>query len=446
MQIQDFIHVRSQDRHSSWAGNLLISYISNTVCSITQMTTIEIHGDATEYLKIFGTPSLSRLVVNKLTELGTVAFLNLIPSLPGSIQEINVLFCTHLVSWPDCKLPASLKTLRIIGSKIKTVPNLQDLIHLEDVDLHDNHIGSITSPWLPPQVVAVDLSYNMIYTLDWTTLPADVASVNVAFNFLQEAPPPGSTGIKFDHNQIDMYSYCRHVLGEHVYNNNDTEYTHLIQKQKHLKQSSHSVYNHKQSVHDTAIQSGARDALNKIRILSSSHHQVLAKADLVKNVQTTLYPKTSVFSYCCCCSCFQNECSNQIKECCNDEITLYAGQVTYCELLGMVWSIIENHEHRESLRERLREELEEGHDMCFTGRATRILNSLQGIVDGIHIGVSEREALQARITAIIGRRNKSKESESATYLRKELADVLDGSYKELMDGERDAWLQAFDEL
>ena len=102
--------------------------------------TIEIDGDA-DSLLLINKPT--RLVARKLTEKGTHLFLAMLPRLPDSIREIEVLSCWHLFDWPDCKLPASLNTLTVVGSRMRAVPNLTQCHQLEAVDLHDNHIADI---------------------------------------------------------------------------------------------------------------------------------------------------------------------------------------------------------------------------------------------------------------------------------------------------------------
>ena len=212
------------------------------------------------------------------------------------------------------------------------------------------------------------------------------------------------------------------------------------------------AYTHRQSVHGTAVQKGAREALSRVYELARPH-PVLPKAELLKQLRESLFrPEvgegwwrrvlgllrwipwlaSSIASW------------RSIVASCNDEETAYDGRFTYCELLERVWAVIERHEHRELLRSRLRQEVDEGVGMCFTGRATRLLNALHGVVDGVHLGVSDRDAMQARIARIIARRVPGIDEETKSGLRKELEQAID-ECKSVMPGERDAWLEAFDD-
>ena len=76
--------------------------------------------------------------------------------------------------------------------------------------------------------------------------------------------------------------------------------------------------------------------------------------------------------------------------------------------------------------------------MCFTGRMTRLVNALQGIVEGVHVGVSGREQLQARVAVVMAHPD-------APGSRDQLLAALDDAAAVLASGEREAWLSAFDD-
>lgn len=131
--------------------------------------------------------------------------------------------------------------------------------------------------------------------------------------------------------------------------------------------------------------------------------------------------------------------SDAVKSTCGS----YCG-LTYGELLSRVLAFIETHKHARDLHRRLQEEINEGHSMCFTGQCTRLLNALQGFVDGIHIGVSVREGMKARIDRVLKRLEEAISREETVALRNELVEVLDDGGCDT--GERNAWCSAFDSL
>ena len=77
--------------------------------------------------------------------------------------------------------------------------------------------------------------------------------------------------------------------------------------------------------------------------------------------------------------------------------------LTFYDLFVMIMKIIMNHENKEDLKERLITELTDSKGMCFTGRINRMVNSLVGFIDNIHVSISNKEEIQMRIGAIIKR-------------------------------------------
>jgi hypothetical protein len=214
-----------------------------------------------------------------------------------------------------------------------------------------------------------------------------------------------------------------------------------MQEQLQLRQAEQGAYTQRQSVHNTTVQKGARDAIDRVMALSRPYPRI-GTTELLRRVRAALYPAwwqrvlrfalPAPSSWRC------------IESSCGDVTTVYGVGGTYAELLERVWAIVERHEHRDLLCMRLREEAEESAGMCFTGRATRLLNVLHGVVEGVHLGVSDREAMQARVAAVLARLGRHAASDAIEKLRNEMQEALDGC-PGLSGAERDAWLDAFDE-
>ena len=71
--------------------------------------------------------------------------------------------------------------------------------------------------------------------------------------------------------------------------------------------------------------------------------------------------------------------------------------LTYKELFELVWTVIINHKEKSDLLERLKYELEDSFEMCFTGCMNRLINSLVGFVDGVKVSISYKEEIQMSI-------------------------------------------------
>jgi hypothetical protein len=84
-----------------------------------------------------------------------------------------------------------------------------------------------------------------------------------------------------------------------------------------------------------------------------------------------------------------------------DESRHTVHEFTFKELFTMIMTIVENHEQKENMKERIITELRDSIGLCFTGRINRMVNALVGFVDGIMIGLSEKEEIQMKISIII---------------------------------------------
>ena len=388
---------------------------------------------------------------------------------------------------------------------------------LEELDLHDNQIGPGLPPdrWLPPGVASMDLSYNKIHAVEaagWKAV-ATVAHVDVSFNFLTVPPPAGrQAGCTYHHNNIDVR---RHGVGNYTLSPATGRWTNTrtgdgmvdaplarplvrapatglwtsdltggdvtvgapwdenarnlplrrrepvqvqVQVQVHTR-----AYTGEQNVHGPGVQKGAKDAVEVVLRLSA-RHPWLSVNSCIRQARAALYPRRSLAGWllgalrALLLMDHDRDNSHDLEAWCRDPAVFYhqTAGITYGALFERVWSIVEHQEDREirdTLRQRLKEEVAESRGMCFTGRVTRLINALQGVVPGVHVGVSAREALQARASSVMARltaaaaKPPSDAAAAVLVLRKELEEAIDECDKErtLSPGEREAWLGAFDD-
>jgi len=114
---------------------------------------------------------------------------------------------------------------------------------------------------------------------------------------------------------------------------------------------------------------------------------------------------------------------NKVKADCalNDIITRIG--VTYKEVMERIWTISENHEHKYAIRNILKDEVMDGLSVCFTGRITRVVNSLCGFIDGIQIGYSINEQISNGIIAIMRRADNDPELNVEAEVKKYLNEL-----------------------
>jgi hypothetical protein len=87
-----------------------------------------------------------------------------------------------------------------------------------------------------------------------------------------------------------------------------------------------------------------------------------------------------------------------LVECKHDVL---AFDTTHQTVFDHVWSYIQVHEHEDELTKRLCEEVVESKGMCSNGKITRLINSLQGFMDGLEAPVNQMEIFQNKIAKLI---------------------------------------------
>lgn len=80
----------------------------------------------------------------------------------------------------------------------------------------------------------------------------------------------------------------------------------------------------------------------------------------------------------------------------------------------------------------------------MTGAFTRTISILSGFVEGVHIGISDKERLQERVAAIVNR-NREKYDDHNIFVRTTRLDICDILLEMRMPSwERDSWLDAIE--
>jgi hypothetical protein len=98
------------------------------------------------------------------------------------------------------------------------------------------------------------------------------------------------------------------------------------------------------------------------------------------------------------------------------------------------WIFMQNAEVQHDALLRVLDELNEGREMCIAGKVSRIVNSLVGIHPDIHVGLSGKEMLQDRMSALAKRSNMDPE----TKMEEGRGILRDGNIPE---NEWEAWLE-----
>jgi len=211
-------------------------------------------------------------------------------------------------------------------------------------------------------------------------------------------------GLWLDNNQLTSLpiSLIRlRNLRELNIDNNPIEYTSPVLLRfiedlgsRFLQIGTGTVYNDSQSVHNSSIQKSVYESLYRILNDKPLENKVLNDF-LLNNRNLTSSCKQALIEY-----------SD------NEEIHSLLG-VSFKETLEVVLSIIIRHPEKDEILKVLNQEMSDAMCMCFTGRITRLLNTLNGYDPRVVINISDSE----QITAIV---EIARKKTNDAYAQKEL--------------------------
>lgn len=352
------------------------------------------------------------------------------PVLPPAL-EILVFNHNRITAIPP--LPRTLRALYGRVNKITHLPDTSGCPALETIDLYDNHIGAVDVPMVP-ELRALDLSFNKVRSMDWSALPASLVSLKLSYNFLTEPPPTDHLrGITtYDHNDIPD-RFTRWVVRPQGHDTGPGyEYTWRTNTRVPAI-ATPVVYKDSQNVHAHSVQTSVNESLNYVLNYKPKPRPVatmqrpIGHLDGIEKLFAAKQWWKRIFSA-------SSRMPGRVREWCLDPTLHSVHGVTFNRLLSQVWAIIQDHEHREALEGVLKEDLEASAGVCFTGRFSRVLNTLTGFVDQVQVGISKSEQLQNQVAAAV------RKGGPAAELRKTVEAILKDH--QVPEAEWSAWLDA----
>ena len=259
-------------------------------------------------------------------------------------------------SFPE-NLPTSIKNIYCYTSKIVSLPDLSNLTELEEFDIHDNYLEVIDAP-LPPKLKTFNVSFNRLREIK-ANIPNELVSLNLSYNV-------------FDTDVIDMK--------KEVLVNKTSMFSDAYQR-KNVK----TIYESEKPVHDTSIQNSILENFNKLsKKLMIDDTKELRTIDYIINElekhDNTIFRMILHFLM------FQTSRINpHLKKWCMDTTIHSVYGVTYKKLVQSIYSIIETHENKFEMEERMIVVIENSMGCCFIDRFSRMITLLSGLVVGDYL-------------------------------------------------------------
>jgi len=173
-----------------------------------------------------------------------------------------------------------------------------------------------------------------------------------------------------------------------------------------------NLYNDAQSVHKSSIQATFIKALNSLLggrvIINDTMHETILN-QIREDSDLTEKAKEQVVEY-------------------DKNTELHSTlQLTCKEILCLVWNRIsgsvQGEENGDEIKKILSEEMDEADCMCFTGRITRLVNSLNGFFPDINIEINSTEQI-GNIMTIIRNKLNNENRYSIALFKDELSEAL----------------------
>jgi hypothetical protein len=313
-------------------------------------------------------PEIGKLVNLEKLWVSTNQLTSLPPAICDGLVNLEKLFVSfnQLTSLPPaiCDGLVNLKELDVSYNQLTSLPSeIGKLVNLEELIVYNNQLTS-----LPPEIgKLVNLEKLYVSSNQLTSLPSEIGKlinleeIDVYNNQLTSLP----SEIGFLRNLI--------YLG---YSDNPVEYIppqvqRLIDR---LRNNGQEVYQDKQSVHNSGIQKSFKETVLRL----SNKKPELNIHQTVEEILTSSLlddSKKSIVEYC-------------------SSIDVHSElNMTYSELLVLVWDRIRERSEMKEILKVLDTELTDSECKCFTGRITRLVNCLNGFDTDVIINISDNEQL-----------------------------------------------------
>lgn len=278
---------------------------------------------------------------------------------PASLRNLEISYCGMKVFEPQ-HLSNNLAQLNLSFNKLKSIPisvtELYEEMHLE-VNLKNNDFWFSMYSDLAPSMLGVGIAKELGYAYKMNMI--STYKIKQAIHNLHEK------GLSTEAQILSRISKI-----------------HLEERRK----KGTNTANNKQNVHLTSIQDTTKTSIDFIMqvnntVATTSRQEFIEKA--LKDLKLT------------------GDLSEKIMTKCYDD-SLWHGvyNVTFWDIFSRVMLLVYVSPYQMVLLEILHDELDDGIDTCLTGQIARMINTLNGFVDGIRISINKNEELANSIIAL----------------------------------------------
>ena len=266
----------------------------------------------------------------------------------------------------------NLQELYLSDNTITEIKNLNNLVNLQILYLSDNTITEIKNLNNLVNLQKLYLSNNMITEIKNIDNLINLQELDLSNNKIIEIPLTILNNINLTYFSHDVI-----IVNPII--------TRFLNRNK-IKKNKIAVYNDNQNVHNSDIN---KSISKSIYAILNTFEKINDLNDILCDPILTTQTKESLVEYCAC---------NDVHSTLN---------VTFNEVLQSVWCIIQKHADSIEIKRILNAEMSESICKCFTGRLSRLINTLNGFDDRVCIMISNNDAIGNIIVMTIAK-NKDK--------------------------------------
>ena len=299
--------------------------------------------------------------------------LTFIPPEIGQLTNLTFLSLStnKLTSIPqDIGRLTNLNLLSLSTNQLTSIPpEIGQLMNLTRLYIGDNQLMSI-----PPEIgQLMNLTHFWLYNNQLTSIPPEIGGLT------------NLTYLSLYHNQLTSIppeiGQLRNLQIFYIDNNPIEHIPANVARLLNRQRTTQGIYRDTQSVHNSHIQKTIKESI--FRLLKEENPKEKEVIPLIlSDSNLDQFAKESLVEYC------------------RDESVHSELNVTFEELLILVWNRIIISSHSSEIKAVLNTEMRDAECKCFTGRISRLVNCLSGFDPLVNIQISDNEQIGNVISVI----------------------------------------------
>ena len=284
----------------------------------------------------------------------------ILPSSIINLTNLKILQCSHnnLTSLEGIQNLINLKKLYCFCNQLTSLDGIQNLINLTTLNFCVNNLTSLDSIQNLTNLTEIYFSHNKLISLPSAIQNlTNLTTLSCSSNQLTSLPL----------ELLNLRRLTRFYHEDNPIENIHPLITRFLNRQTTIRQH---VYSDAQSVHNHNIQESVKTSL--INLFKDNKSNFDFK-EIIEDDVLTIKVKEALIEYC------------------NDKTEHSTLLFTFEELLVLVWQRIESHVNNKDIKAILNQEMADS--ICFTGRISRLLNTLNGFYDDIKINIGSGEQI-----------------------------------------------------